>query len=201
MPRKIRWGVPGVANIAIRKIIPAMQHCESGEVVAIASRTLSKAKAAAGQLGIPHARGSYDELLADPDVDAIFNALPNHLHVPWSIKSASAGKHLLGEKPLGLSADEVRALIAARDTFRVKIGEAFMVRTHPQWLRAREVIRSDRAKLANCAPFRCCSAISTGIHRTFVTCGKAAADSSISAVTPSPCRASRSVKSRCAPSG
>jgi len=142
MPRKIRWGVLGVAGIAVRKIIPAMQQGESCEVVAIASRDLAKAKAAAERLGISSAYGSYEELLADPDVDAIFNPLPNHLHVPWSIKSARAGKHVLCEKPIGLGADEVRALIAARDAAGVKIGEAFMVRTHPQWLRAQESIRS-----------------------------------------------------------
>ncbi len=142
MARKIRWGVLGVASIAVRKIIPAMQHCRSAEIVAIASRELGKARAAAEQFGISRAYGSYEELLADPDVDAIFNALPNHLHVPWSIKSAAAGKHVLCEKPIGLSADEVRVLIAARDASGAKVGEAFMVRTHPQWLRAREAIRS-----------------------------------------------------------
>jgi len=142
MPRKIRWGVLGAAGIAVRKVIPAMQQGESCEVVAIASRELAKARAAAQQLGIPRAYGSYEELLADPNIDAIFNPLPNDLHVPWSIQAAHAGKHVLCEKPIGMSAQEVRALMAARDAAGVKMGEAFMVRTHPQWLRAREAIRS-----------------------------------------------------------
>jgi len=119
-----------------------MQQGETCEIVAIASRDLAKAKAAAKQLGISSAYGSYEELLEDPNVDAIFNPLPNDLHVPWSLKAARAGKHVLCEKPIGLGAEEVRALIAARDAAGVKIGEAFMVRTHPQWLRARESIRS-----------------------------------------------------------
>jgi len=142
MPKKIRWGVLGVADIAVKKIIPAMQQGESCEIVAIASRDLAKARAAAQQLGIPSAYGSYEELLADPNVDAIFNPLPNDLHVPWSIKAARAGKHVLCEKPIAMNAEEVPALIAARDATGVKMGEAFMVRTHPQWLRAREAIRS-----------------------------------------------------------
>jgi len=142
MLRRIRWGVLGVARIAVQSVIPAMQRAESCEVIAIASRQRAKAKEAAEQLGISTAYGSYEELLADPNVDAIFIPLPNDLHVPWSIKAARAGKHVLCEKPLGLSAEEVRALITVRHETGVKIGEAFMVRTHPQWLRVREAIQS-----------------------------------------------------------
>ncbi len=142
MSKKVRWGVLGVANIAVKKVIPAMHFCEAAEVTAIASRDSEKAKAAAETLRIPKAYGSYEELLSDPDIDAIYNPLPNHLHVPWSIKAAEAGKHVLCEKPIALSAEETQQLIAARDRYKVKIGEAFMVRTHPQWLRAREIIRS-----------------------------------------------------------
>jgi len=142
MARKIRWGVLGVADTAVRRVIPAMQQGDSCEVIAIASRELAKARAAAEQLGLPSAYGSYEELLADPNVDAVFIPLPNDLHVSWSIKAARAGRHVLCEKPIGLSAEEVRALIAARDETGVKIGEAFMVRTHPQWLRVREIIQS-----------------------------------------------------------
>ena len=90
----------------------------------------------------PKAYGSYEELLADPEIEAIYNPLPNHLHVPWSIRAAEAGKHVLCEKPIALTVAECRTLIAARDRTGVKIGEAFMVRTHPQWLRARELVRS-----------------------------------------------------------
>ncbi len=143
MPEKVRWGVLGVAKIATTKVIPAMQKGEWSKVAAIASRDLSKAKTAADKLGIGKALGSYEELLADPEIEAIYNPLPNHLHVPWSILAAEAGKHVLCEKPIALSVAECRTLIAARDRTGVKIGEAFMVRTHPQWLRAREIARSD----------------------------------------------------------
>jgi len=142
--KKIRWGVLGVAKIATAKVIPAMQQASNVEIAAIASRDIDKAKAAAGQLRIPQAYGSYEELLADSSIDAIYNPLPNHLHVPWSIRAAEAGKHVLCEKPIGLSVEETRDLIAARDKARVKIGEAFMARTHPQWLRAAEIARSGR---------------------------------------------------------
>ncbi|HEV1288344.1 MAG TPA: Gfo/Idh/MocA family oxidoreductase [Bryobacteraceae bacterium] len=141
---KIRWGVLGVAKIATTKVIPAMQRASNVEVAAIASRDLSKARAAAEQLGIPRAYGSYEELLKDASIDAIYNPLPNHLHVPWSIRAAEAGKHVLCEKPIGLSVAETRELIAARDKAGVKIGEAFMARTHPQWLRAAEIVREGR---------------------------------------------------------
>jgi predicted dehydrogenase len=138
---KVRWGVLGAASIAMREVIPGMQKGEWSEVTAIASRDLLKAEDAAHKLGIAKAYGSYEELLADPDVEAIYNPLPNHLHVPWSIKAAEAGKHVLSEKPLSLTVAEAKTLVAARDRYGVKIGEAFMVKTHPQWLRTRELIR------------------------------------------------------------
>ena len=141
---KIRWGVIGAAGIALRKVIPAMQRSPLTPVMAIASRDKAKAEAAAKDLGIAKAYGSYEELLADPDIDAIYNPLPNHLHVPWSIKAAEAGKHVLCEKPLSLSVAEAKELIAVRDRTKVKIGEAFMVHTHPQWLLARDIARSGR---------------------------------------------------------
>ncbi len=121
-----------------------MQKCTHAEVAGIASRDLGKAEKAAKDLGIRKAYGSYEDLLADPEVDAIYNPLPNHLHVPWSIKAAEAGKHVLCEKPIAISSAECRELIAVRDQTGVKIGEAFMVRLHPQWLRTRAVIRSGR---------------------------------------------------------
>ncbi len=142
MAPKVKWGVLGAARIAIQKVIPAMQVGKCSEVVAIASRERGKAERAAKSLGIPKAYGSYEELLADPGIDAVYNPLPNHLHVPWSIRAAEAGKHVLCEKPIGLSVAETRRLIDVRDRTGVKIGEAFMVRTHPQWLLARDIVRS-----------------------------------------------------------
>lgn len=142
MRNRVRWAVLGVAKIATTKVIPAMQKSDWSEVVAIASRDLNKARSAADRLGIPKAFGSYEEALADREVEAVYNPLPNHMHVPWSIRAAEAAKHVLCEKPIALSADECRKLIAARDRTGVKIGEAFMVRTHPQWLRARQLTRS-----------------------------------------------------------
>ena len=142
--KKVKWGVLGAASIALRKVIPGMQKGEWSEVAAIASRDLAKAEAAAAALKIGKAYGSYEELLADPEIEAIYNPLPNHLHVPWSIKAAEAGKHVLCEKPIALDAAEARTLLAARNANGVKIGEAFMVKTHPQWLRTRELIREGR---------------------------------------------------------
>jgi len=146
MPRvdKVRWGVIGVARIATEKVIPAMQGGEATEVTAIASRDAAKADAAAARLGIPKAYGSYEELLADPDIDAVYNPLPNHLHHEWSIAAAERGKHVLCEKPIAMSAAETEELIAVRDRTGVKMQEAFMVWTHPQWLKAVEICRSGR---------------------------------------------------------
>jgi predicted dehydrogenase len=144
MRDKVRWGVLGVARIATTKVIPAMQCGRWTEVTAIASRDVERARRAAASLGIPKAYGSYEELLNDLDIDAIYNPLPNQLHVPWSIRAAEAGKHVLCEKPIGLSTEETRALLAARDRTGVKIQEAFMVRAHPQWIGARDIVRSGR---------------------------------------------------------
>jgi predicted dehydrogenase len=141
---KVKWGVLGAASIAVRKVIPGMQAGEWSDVVAIASRDLAKGEAAAQKLGIAKVYGSYEELLADSEIEAVYIPLPNHLHVPWSIKAAEAGKHVLCEKPLSLSVAEAKSLLAVRDRAGVKIGEAFMVKTHPQWLRTRELVRSGR---------------------------------------------------------
>jgi len=139
---KIRWGVLGAANIAVEKVIPAMQRGARTEVVAIASRRPEAGRAAADRHGIARVHASYEALLADPDVDAIYNPLPNHLHVPWSVKAAEAGKHVLCEKPIGLDMAEARELLAVRDRTRVIIGEAFIARSHTQWLRAKELADS-----------------------------------------------------------
>jgi predicted dehydrogenase len=140
----VRWGVLGAAHIAIDKVIPGMQQSKCARVVAIASRSEERAREAADRLGIPRAFGSYEQLLADPDVEAIYNPLPNHLHVAWTLRAALSGKHVLCEKPIALSAKQARELLAARSRSAVQIGEAFMVRTHPQWLAAREMVRSGR---------------------------------------------------------
>jgi predicted dehydrogenase len=142
--KKVKWGVLGAASIAVTTVIPAMRNGEWCEVVAIASRDKRKAEQAASALGIAKAYGSYEELLADPEIEAIYNPLPNHLHVPWSIKAAEAGKHVLCEKPLSLTTAEAKTLLTVRNRTGVKMGEAFMVKTHPQWLRTRELIRAGK---------------------------------------------------------
>ena len=142
--KKVKWGILSTAAIGVRKVIPAMQLGDWSDIVAIASRDGKKAESVARKLRIPKAYWSYEELLADPEIEAIYNPLPNHLHVPWSIKAAEAGKHVLCEKPIGLTVDEAKLLLDARNRANVKIGEAFMVRTHPQWLRTRELIHSGR---------------------------------------------------------
>ncbi len=138
---KVHWGVLGAAKIALEKVIPAMQASRYCEVVAIASRSLDKAQRAAARLGIPQAFGSYEALLASEDIDAVYIPLPNHLHVPWSIRALRAGKHVLCEKPIGLSAAEARELLTeAHRHPRLKIMEAFMYRFHPQWQRAKKLV-------------------------------------------------------------
>lgn len=138
--QKIRWGILSTANIGMQKVTPAIQASPSSEVVAIASRDAVKARAAADQLGIARAYGSYEALFADPDIDAIYNPLPNHLHVPMTLAAARAGKHVLCEKPIALSAAEAEQLRDIPNS--IIFMEAFMVRFHPQWHRMREIIRS-----------------------------------------------------------
>lgn len=144
MPAIVRWGILGVAGIAVSKVIPAMQRAGRSHVTAIASRDLSRAQRAARDLGIPTAYGSYQALIDDPQVDAVYNPLPNHLHRQWTVAAAERGKHVLCEKPIGMNAGEAEELIAVRDRTGVKIQEAFMVRTHPQWVKTMELCRSGR---------------------------------------------------------
>jgi len=140
---KIRWGILSTAKIGTVKVIPAMQQGQFCEVTAIASRDGARANEAAAQLGIPKAYDSYEALLADADVDAVYNPLPNHLHVPWSIRALEAGKHVLCEKPIGLTSDEGGQLVeAAHQHPRLKVMEAFMYRHHPQWQKTREIVAS-----------------------------------------------------------
>jgi predicted dehydrogenase len=141
---RVRWGVLGAAKIATEKVIPAMMQGQFSAVTAIASRDRARAEAAARRLGIPQAHGSYEALLDDPEIDAVYIPLPNHLHVPWSTRAAERGKHVLCEKPIALTAADARQLVTVRDRTGVKIQEAFMVRTHPQWLKTRELIREGR---------------------------------------------------------
>ena len=140
MQEKVRWGVLSTAKIGWEKVIPAMQKSAWCDLQAIASRNLASAQHWASQLGIPKAYGSYEELLADPQIEAIYNPLPNDLHVEWTLKAARAGKHVLCEKPFAMNAKEAGALREVAD--QVHIMEAFMVRFHPQWLRARALVRS-----------------------------------------------------------
>ncbi len=140
----VNWGIISTALIGTAKVIPAMQKSKHCRIQAIASRDLALAKKWAKELGIPKAYGSYEELLADRGIEAVYNPLPNHLHVPWSIRAAEAGKHVLCEKPIALDAKEAQQLVAARDRTGKLIAEAFMVRSHPQWLRARALVREGR---------------------------------------------------------
>jgi predicted dehydrogenase len=137
--KKIRWGILSTANIGMKKVTPGMLKSSQLEVVAIASRNLKRAKEAAAELNIPKAYGSYEELLADPEIDAIYNPLPNHLHVPLTLQAAKAGKHVLCEKPIAITAKEAKQLKKAPK--KILIAEAFMVRHNPQWIDARARVK------------------------------------------------------------
>src|SRR6266498_449681 len=138
---RVRWGILSTSNFAQAKVIPALLKCERVEVAAIASRDQARAYEVAGRFGIPKAYGSYEELLADPEIEVIYNPAPNHLHVPWSIKALEAGKHALCEKPIGLSAAEARQLLDASKKYpKLKVMEAFMYRHHPQWRHAKRIV-------------------------------------------------------------
>jgi predicted dehydrogenase len=136
----VKWGIISTADIGMRKVIPGMMKSPDIEIVAIASRNLKRAKAAAAELGIPKAYGSYEELLADPGIEAVYNPLPNHLHVPLTLAAARAGKHVLCEKPIAISAKEAAKLKKASKN--ILIAEAFMVRHNPQWIDARARVKA-----------------------------------------------------------
>ncbi|MBL4647287.1 MAG: Gfo/Idh/MocA family oxidoreductase, partial [Rhizobiales bacterium] len=140
MSDKVRWGIISTANIGMSKVTPGIMKSEHSVVTAISSRDLGRAKSAAAELGIEKAYGSYEEMLADPDIDAVYNPLPNHLHVDLTLAAARAGKHVLCEKPIGMDIKDAERLL---DTPKgILVAEAFMVRYHPQWLRVREIVRS-----------------------------------------------------------
>lgn len=135
-----RWGILSTAKIGRDQLIPQIQDSVNGVVHAIASRDLTRARALADRFGVPIALGSYEELLASPDIDGVYIPLPTSQHIEWSIKAADAGKHVLCEKPIALDASQIGALISARDRNNVLVSEAFMVTYHPQWLKVRELI-------------------------------------------------------------
>ena len=142
--RALRWGILSTANIGTGKVIPGIKKADRCEVLAIASRDLQVAKGAAERLGISKAYGSYEELLADPDVDAVYVPLPNHLHAEWTIASARAGKHVLCEKPIAMNAAETQAMVDACSSAGVRLMEAFMYRLHPSWEAVLDVVASGR---------------------------------------------------------
>ncbi len=141
---RVRWGVLSTANIATEKVIPGLRRSPRSEVLGIASREPGRADAAAGRLGIPRAYGSYEAMLADPDIDAVYNPLPNHLHAAWTIAAARAGKHVLCEKPLALTAAEAQGMVDACREAGVLLMEAFMYRQHPSWVAVQELVGSGR---------------------------------------------------------
>src|SRR5262245_27809141 len=137
----LRWGVLGTSNFARNKMLPALQQCKYVQVSAIASRNLARAQAVAAPFGIPKTYGTYKELIADGALDVIYNPLPNHRHVPWSLRALDAGKHVLCEKPIAMSSSEARQLLDASQRHRrLKVMEAFMYRMHPQWQRGRQIV-------------------------------------------------------------
>ena len=140
--KKVVWGVVSTAKIGRERVLPGMKKSALLEVRALASRDEHAARRTADALGIPKAYGSYEALLADPEIEAVYNPLPNHLHVPVTLQAAAAGKHVLCEKPIAMNANEAALLKAAAG--KVLIAEAFMVRFHPQWQRARALLREGR---------------------------------------------------------
>jgi predicted dehydrogenase len=144
MSARVRWGVLSTASIAVETVIPGIQKAAGCEVVAIASRDGGRAREVAHRLGIPRAHDSYEALLADPDIDAVYIPLPNHLHQRWTIAAARAGKHVLCEKPLALTADEAQGMVDACREAGVLLMEAFMYRLHPSWVAVRELVASGR---------------------------------------------------------
>ncbi len=140
----LRWGIISTANIATEKVIPGMQKADRCTVAAIASRDPAQARRVADRLGIERAHGSYEALLADPDVDAVYIPLPNHLHPEWTIAAARAGKHVLCEKPLAMTAAAAERMIEVCEAEGVRLMEAFMYRLHPSWVAVRELVASGR---------------------------------------------------------
>ena len=194
--KRISWGVLSTAKIGTQRVIPAIQAGLRSTVTAIASRDIARARATASALNIPRAYGSYEELLADPTIDAIYNPLPNHLHVPWTIKALEAGKHVLCEKPIGLNAREAEALLGHASAAASRCWRLSSVRYHPQWLRARALVQAGRIGEARVVQVSVTSSI---LIRRMSATGpiSAVAHSTTSAVMLLPRRASCSRRSRC----
>ena len=144
MPDIVRWGILGTSGFARRRVIPAVRDAVHARIIAVASRDAGRAESYARELDIAKAHASYDALLDDPEIDAVYVALPNHKHAAWATRAIEAGKHVLCEKPIACKAEDVQQIIAARDRHGVKAGEAFMVALHPQWVRVRDLIQSGR---------------------------------------------------------
>jgi predicted dehydrogenase len=144
MSRMLRWGILSTADIGVRKVIPGMRKAARCEVVAIASRDGDQARTVADELGIPTAHPSYDALLADPAVDAVYIPLPNHLHMDWTIAALRAGKHVLCEKPLAMTADDAQRMVDVAHETGLHLMEAFMYRHHPTWVAAMDIVTSGR---------------------------------------------------------
>jgi len=140
----VRWGVLSTANIGVRKVIPGMRRAANVEVLGIASRDADRARTVADELGIPRAYGRYEDMLGDPEIDAVYIPLPNHLHARWTIEAARQGKHVLCEKPLAMTAADARAMVDACRDAGVLLMEAFMYRLHPSWVAVRELVASGR---------------------------------------------------------
>jgi predicted dehydrogenase len=141
---ELRWGILSTANIATEKVIPGIQKAARCEVVAIASRDAAQARRVADRLGIRRSHGSYEALLADPDIDAVYIPLPNHLHATWTMAAARAGKHVLCEKPLALTAADAQQMVDVCQAEGVRLMEALMYRLHPSWVAVRELVESGR---------------------------------------------------------
>ena len=143
MKSKVRWGILSTAKIGREKVIPAMQKSNLVDILGISSRDSENAKETAAKLGIQRAYGSYTELLGDPEIDAIYNPLPNHMHLEWSLKAIDAGKHVLCEKPIGMNSKEAESLIeAVKKNPELKVMEAFMYRFHPQWQKTLDLVNN-----------------------------------------------------------
>jgi predicted dehydrogenase len=141
---ELRWGIISTADIGRRKVVPAIQRARRTRVVAVASRDVERAREYASELSIPTVYGTYEELLADPNVDAVYIPLPNHMHAEWAMTAARAGKHVLCEKPLAMNASEAARMAAVADQEGVLLAEAFMYRLHPSWRKVREIVASGR---------------------------------------------------------
>lgn len=140
----VRWGIVSTADIGMSKVTPAIARASNAEVVAIASRDGDRARAAADRLGIPTSYGSYDELLAADDVDALYVPLPNDQHAEWTVRAVEAGKHVLCEKPLAMTAAQAQQMVDAAQAAGVLLGEAFMYRHHPTWVEVVRLVRQGR---------------------------------------------------------